>query len=169
MPPQNLVVYLVFGCSLHIIFPFLPISSRFFFVSVPFSLFILTFLLYLFVCLFVCIVRVRKCFVSMRAYKCVFVCLRSIYELHRLFQFLFIVGGTFPYTQREWKQIWYLYFFFGCYCHCLGMNDAIVNHAFGIGSSPCTSRHTMMSTHGKKREKNINGNRSYLRHTHTHT
>lgn len=81
------------------VFP-LPISF-----SAPFALFILTFLC---ICLVVC---VHECFVPM--WVCVlFLCAPySIYELHRLFQFLFIVGELFQ-IQRKRKQIWYLYIFF---------------------------------------------------------
>lgn len=116
---QNLVVYLVFVVHSTSFFP-LPISF-----SAPFALFILTF--FLFIRLFVCLFRVhvRECFVSLLA--CVRACVRLCmllgwyisfccapvqYELHRLFQFLFIVGELlYKYTKKMKTNLVFILFF----------------------------------------------------------
>lgn len=135
---QDLVVYLVFRCSHPHRFSLLV---NFFFSSLCIVYFNFH-CVWLAVCMCVCVsvlcplhyLYVRAC---VRAFtRMLRRCSRSIYELHhRLFQFLFIVGEllyTYIYIYNTKKMKTNLVFILFRW----GIEWAIVNHAFGIGSCP---------------------------------
>lgn len=70
---------------------------------------------------------------------------------------------TFPYTKIKWKQIWYLYFLPGllgsewCDCKSCIWDWLLVSIVYSLHTQCCR----------RMKNKNINGNRFYLRHINT--
>lgn len=133
---------------------FFPLPISF---SAPFSLFISTFLC---VWLFVCVHE--RC-AYMKACVCSF-CVPIQYMNFTVFFPIFIhCWWTFPYTKIKWKQIWYLYFLpelLGsewCDCKSCIWDWLLVSIVYSLHTQCCR----------RMKNKNINGNRFYLRHINT--